>query len=318
VNKGGGAFESTLNNCIVYFNTAGFSGTNYEGGTLNHCCTTPFAGYGNLTGDPQFVDVSGWANLRLRFNSPCIDTAENSYAPGPKDLDGNQRVSGGKVDIGAYEFQFTDQEVPHANVGSEVVKSGEHGCLPVYLESSDELTDLAVTFESAQGLSISSASPVGTEVQSAVVDRLNSNQAVLRVKAKPGQVLRGPKHVANVCFALWSGQPSAFLPLQVVSVRGLRPDAVAVNNNVIEGGSGRVVAIGNEPLLEMTTVTGNTLLTVYGQPASLLLVESKPVLDGDPQSWQPAFTVEIPSTNLWQTISLEPTNQTMFYRARSQ
>src|SRR5205085_5285681 len=107
VGEGGGAYNSTLSNCIVYFNTAP-QGTNYSSSTLNYCCTTPqpTGGVGNITNAPLFVDTNGWANLRLQPNSPCINAGINSYVTNATDLDGNPRISGGVVDIGAYEFQW--------------------------------------------------------------------------------------------------------------------------------------------------------------------------------------------------------------------
>jgi predicted amidohydrolase len=101
---GGGAYYSTLNNSIVYFNTAP-NGPNYDSGTLRYCCTTPTpGGDGNITNAPLFVDYTG-GNLRLQSNSPCINAGFNYYVPGSTDLDGRPRVVGGRVDIGAYEFQ---------------------------------------------------------------------------------------------------------------------------------------------------------------------------------------------------------------------
>ena len=103
---GGGAFEGTLNNCIVYYNNARLTNPNYLGGTFNHCCTTPVpSGHGNLTNAPAFVNANGWSTLRLQSNSPCINAGNNSYVLGARDLDGNLRIAGDTVDIGAYEFQ---------------------------------------------------------------------------------------------------------------------------------------------------------------------------------------------------------------------
>jgi hypothetical protein len=101
---GGGAFGSTLNNCIVYFNTNG----DHSGSTMNYCCTTPMPtnALGNITNAPLFVDY-GNGNLCLQTDSPCINAGNNDYVTTSMDLDGNPRISGGVVDIGAYEFVFT-------------------------------------------------------------------------------------------------------------------------------------------------------------------------------------------------------------------
>ncbi|PWU11454.1 MAG: hypothetical protein C5B50_23350 [Verrucomicrobia bacterium] len=103
---GGGAYGGILNNCIVYYNLAPY-GPNYYSTTLNNSCTSPLpsGGSGNIASEPLLVSTNGWANLRLRSNSPCIDSGSNAYAPGLTDLDGRPRVVGGIVDMGAYEFQ---------------------------------------------------------------------------------------------------------------------------------------------------------------------------------------------------------------------
>lgn len=106
--SGGGASYATLNNCIIYYNIAP-TGGNYFSSTLNYCCTTPLPGVGtgNFTNAPLFVDQAG-ANLRLQTNSPCINAGNNVYVVGATDLEGNPRISGGIVDVGAYEYQFPE------------------------------------------------------------------------------------------------------------------------------------------------------------------------------------------------------------------
>jgi hypothetical protein len=114
--SGGGALSSTLNNCVVYANTATGYGANYDFFcTLNYCCTTPRPtnGFGNITSGPLFVDLAG-GNLRLQSNSPCINAGNNTYAPTGPDLDGNPRIVGGTVDIGAYEFQTPSSVISYA------------------------------------------------------------------------------------------------------------------------------------------------------------------------------------------------------------
>ena len=81
------------------------------------------AGTGNLDADPLFVNADtdlGEIDLRLQAGSPCVDTGATSLLPNdfldldsdgdtdeplPLDLDGNPRVVGAAVDMGAYEFQ---------------------------------------------------------------------------------------------------------------------------------------------------------------------------------------------------------------------
>jgi hypothetical protein len=114
-NSGWGASSATLNNCSVYFNS-GLIGGNYDpSSTLNYCCTTPMPtnGVANITNAPLFMDYAR-GNLRLQSNSPCINSGNNAYIVGSTDLDGNPRIVGGTVDIGAYEYQTPTSVISYA------------------------------------------------------------------------------------------------------------------------------------------------------------------------------------------------------------
>ncbi len=106
-NAVGGAYICTMENCIIYYNTAPApGGSNYSGGALTNCCTAPLpGGAGNITNAPGFVNLAA-GNFRLQIGSPGVNTGNNAYASTGPDLDGNPRIFGGTVDMGAYESQF--------------------------------------------------------------------------------------------------------------------------------------------------------------------------------------------------------------------
>jgi hypothetical protein len=60
------------------------------------------------------VDTNNWADLRLQSNSPCINAGNNAYVTTTNDLDGNLRIVGGTVDMGAYEFQDPQSSISYA------------------------------------------------------------------------------------------------------------------------------------------------------------------------------------------------------------
>jgi hypothetical protein len=102
----GYGFTGLLYNCIVFGNSAQ-TASNYDSNCkLAYCCTFPLPtnGIGNITNAPLFVNPA-LSDFHLQSNSPCINAGYNAYVTSSTDLDGNSRISGGTVDIGAYEFQ---------------------------------------------------------------------------------------------------------------------------------------------------------------------------------------------------------------------
>ncbi|MHC4642497.1 MAG: right-handed parallel beta-helix repeat-containing protein [Planctomycetota bacterium] len=79
-------------------------------------------GQGNIDDDPCFVEPGYWdpngtpedvnddfwvdGDYHLLPDSPCINAGDPNYIPEPNetDLDGNPRVIGGRIDMGAYEY----------------------------------------------------------------------------------------------------------------------------------------------------------------------------------------------------------------------
>jgi hypothetical protein len=131
--EGGGVYGGTLNNCIVYFNSAPVDGNYDPSRTLNYCCTTPMPtnGLGNITNDPAFVNAAA-GDFHLQSDSPCINSGNNAYVVGSTDLDGNSRIVGGTVDIGAYEYQTPASIISYAwlqQYGLPINGSADHADL---------------------------------------------------------------------------------------------------------------------------------------------------------------------------------------------
>jgi hypothetical protein len=105
----GSIWGSTLQNCIVYYNSSYYTNADTSSGySFSNCCVSfsliGISGANNFTNPPLFADLSA-GDYHLNAASPCINAGNNSYITGSTDLDGDSRIVGGIVDIGAYEFQ---------------------------------------------------------------------------------------------------------------------------------------------------------------------------------------------------------------------
>lgn len=60
----------------------------------------------------MFVNLAA-GDFHLQSNSPCINAGNNAYTNTTTDLDGNPRIVGGTVDIGAYEYQSPVSMIPY-------------------------------------------------------------------------------------------------------------------------------------------------------------------------------------------------------------
>jgi hypothetical protein len=70
-------------------------------------------GTGTITNAPLFANQAA-GDFHLQSNSPCINSGNNAYVTGADDFDGNPRIAGGTVDLGAYEYQTPASRISYA------------------------------------------------------------------------------------------------------------------------------------------------------------------------------------------------------------
>ncbi|MEM6700815.1 MAG: choice-of-anchor Q domain-containing protein, partial [Bacteroidota bacterium] len=87
-----------------------------------------FAGSdGNINQNPLFVDAAN-GDLSLQASSPAVESGTNSAVSGiAGDIDGNARIIGCSVDIGAYEFQNPQVTPSIIYVDQNVIGSNKDG-----------------------------------------------------------------------------------------------------------------------------------------------------------------------------------------------
>jgi predicted outer membrane repeat protein len=100
---GGGAIGAVLHGSIVWNNTAGNQDDNCNTSHGAYNDTNPvLPGTGNISTSPMFVNEAS-GDYRLSRSSPCIDVGFGPTDIGRKDLAGEQRWQGARIDMGAYE-----------------------------------------------------------------------------------------------------------------------------------------------------------------------------------------------------------------------
>lgn len=104
---GGGMHYGAARNCVVYHNSSNRY-TNWYSGVFTYTCTVPLPeGAGNILHDPLFVASN---DFRLAIDSPCVDMGDPSCLMAGVDMDGAPRIANGVIDMGAFEYQWTDSD----------------------------------------------------------------------------------------------------------------------------------------------------------------------------------------------------------------
>ena len=168
------ATTAKVRNTLVYGNvdrdgtTVAFGGVDGYESALTDC-------FAEADGDPLLVDMLG-GDYHLMPNSPCRDVIEPTDEQlSAKDLDGNARVFGAKVDIGAYEFTLPDGPAatvfhriagdwrfdPQTNELSAVITPAGASCDPATCYWTFDGTEPSAANHQVVGLTVTNAFGVG-------------------------------------------------------------------------------------------------------------------------------------------------------------
>jgi hypothetical protein len=116
-------------NNLTYDGIAGDPSVNITGGSPSSINSST----GNLLGvNPMLVNPqkSNSGNFRLQSSSPAINAGTQAYGVAATDLDGNPRISGGQVDIGAYEFTGSTTPPPPPPPSGPAPHGGKPSTIP--------------------------------------------------------------------------------------------------------------------------------------------------------------------------------------------
>ena len=166
--------------------------------------------------------------------------------------------------------------------------------------------DLAAT--DLTGLSLESMLP---ELITTSIAGMEAGDSMLTLTSNPGEVLQGLHQVALLHFT--AGATSTFAPLRIQSMGIVMDDPDVVP--ALLANDGRVVIVGNAPLLE-GTVNGAGLrqLVVYGQVGTNYTLQSR-TSHAAGTIWQNRSTITM--TNIARTIPApSPTTPVIFFRLR--
>lgn len=224
----GGALRSDggsakIRNCILY---GGVSGVN-SGGTgpvvfdYSYSMIEGLSGgsNGNLNApaDANLVFTEAMnGNLSLLPSSPAVNSGNNSDVPPgtSSDLAGNQRIAGGAVDMGAYEFGSTALPVSFGNFSAILKNNTLHVDWTTLTETNNDFFDIEISADGKifrQLASVKSDAPGG-----------NSDTSInyhFEIDARATAALATPVMLTFCCF-LWNIRNRKIALVLAVSVLG--------------------------------------------------------------------------------------------------
>jgi hypothetical protein len=210
-------------------------------------------------------------------------------------------------------FNVIVRDYISSGLGTFVVRAGDTGAVPIRIYSSAGLARLSFrVMYPPNVLTNIGVTPLAPQIASARAIQLNPSNSLVVITNYLGQVLQGTQEIALLTFSVLPNQRSAFVSLAITNVQALRPDGSAIPDTAVQGG--RIVVIGNEPLVEATVRNGGQReIIVYGKAGVLYEVQSSVSALNGGQPWVSEGEILLPSMSA--TMDVNPTNIAIFYRA---
>ena len=201
-------------------------------------------------------------------------------------------------------------------LGSQVILAGDSGRVPINLISRTAMTNLEMTLVTTPSERLTNfiIEPIVPEICSTNVVPLSNALYRLSIGTCSNQWLIGTQQVAWLHFSAVSNQSSAFVNMELTDLAGREPDGTPVANFAPQ--AGRVVVVGQEPLLEAFIATNQECaLLLYSLPGTTNMLSMSGDLTIPAVLW--SVHSQVTMTNLYQLIQPVFTNSDrLFFRAQ--
>jgi hypothetical protein len=204
-------------------------------------------------------------------------------------------------------FQIIVLDYLDVALGTTNLQAGQSAEIPIYVDSSDGMTNLAFTVQVPPN-TLTNFSLASTSSQVASVSLQNQISNVLvTFSTKPGQSLQGTQLLSQLSFVALSNVPSAFVALPAQNMSALKPNGAAYNNYI--GHPGLVELVENQSLvLGTASSNSNATLTFFGK------VGANYQLQGTANIFNPSWLPVLSYTQTNSVITIQvPTTRLMFY-----
>jgi hypothetical protein len=195
-------------------------------------------------------------------------------------------------------------------VGSTNVVRGNSTAVPIYLASSEGVTNLTANITWPAG-HFSNAALVATGPAMATCSLQDQGtNLVFSMHTTAGQVLQGTQQLAQLSFLAISNQNPALVPIPINHTVANKPNGSAYTNSVAP--TATIAVTGGEPFLFASiNPDSSRSLTLYGLLGVGYQLQSATTF-GAPTTWTPVWNYV--QTNNPITIGVDSVHPVMFYR----